>query len=53
MAGRVKKQFGVAKPLPGQSGYKMKESERLALEAQDMENRLQGLRDQVRTYLCV
>ena len=47
MAGRVRKQFGSAKPLPGQDGYGMLESERLTVEAQEMEARLQQLRDQV------
>ena len=47
MAGRVKKFFGSAKPLPGQEGYKVKQSELLELEANAMERQLQKLRDQV------
>ena len=40
---RYKRQFGSVKPLPGQPGYGMKESERLFQETKNME--LVGVRN--------
>lgn len=42
-----KKGFGAAAPLPGQKGYKMKESQRLMDQTEQMQTRLAGLRDQL------
>jgi|EP00945_MAST-04E_sp_MAST-4E-sp1_P003240 hypothetical protein len=42
---RYRKNFGKAKPLPGQAGYGMKESERLMLETKSMEQKLMNLRN--------
>lgn len=39
-----KNSFGNAKPLPGQSGYKMKKSEKLESEATAMADKLENLR---------
>jgi len=41
---RYKRQFGSVKPLPGQPGYGMKESERLFQETKNMEHKLNKLR---------
>ena len=41
---RYKRQFGRAKPLPGQPGYGMKESERLFQETKNMEHKLNELK---------
>lgn len=46
---RYRQNFGKAKPLPGQPGYGMKESERLMLETKNMEQKLRNLRSVIST----